>query len=1021
MRLLFIHFTVYLLFFTAAPIQAQLFEDFEDGEKTSYAAANVELETGTWFFDDALIGTLPQDKKNGMQSARIRNGSINMAFCFPNGMSELRFFAANFSADTGGAIQISYSTNQGNSWTNLGSTIQLTDELTEYVLEENIEGNIRLKFSKTNGNRINVDDILVYDYIPVTENPSILLRMNSTPYENGSTFDFGIVPGPTTAELQIRNTGLEDLVISAHNISGHWFTVDGNLNVTLAHQEAANFDLSFETDEEGVYEGALTLTTNDPQNQTFTLNLTAEALDTSVPITIEEARTLPLGTPVTITGWVTVADQFAGPVYLQDETAGIAWYNKSIMDDEYLVGAVIGDSIVLQGTLSEVNGLIQILDDTFFEVFPEANSIQDPVEINLQQFNSGNYEGSLVMVNEVEFFDTGIFSGGSSYNVYDNTGTGTVRIENTTNIPGTIIPSGLARLTGIAGRHGNSEQLLPRFRNDIEVLSGPIILTTPPYEASATQHSITFEWETMHAGHSEIRYGQTPDFEMGHIVDETHKTSHSITIDGLDAATIYKVQLRSAFDADTSATAMHISSTASPHGSTGAISVFFNKDVAHELATYQEAQEQIAFDQKLIDYINQAEETAEFAFYSISGSVGDAVASAILDAHNRGVTVRVIASGHTGSTNPVIAGLAAAGVPAVQSLGNEQMHNKFAVIDAQHNDPAVPTLITSSWNATDQGTNNQFQNMVIIQDVAITRAYQREFNQMWGAESGSFNADEAKFSYYKEIVNPSIFWIGTDETRVELYFSPQGNTEARINSKISGAASTIDFALNLITRRSITNVMRNRFDEGVTVRGVLGDIGGPASEWGYLSGWADVHHLPQGTFGLLHHKYAIIDGEQGGPNAKIITGSHNWSANANFRNDENTLIIYSARVANEYFQEFGARYWQAGGTDEFDVSTSTDDIVKPGSSSGIQLNNFPNPFKEKTTLNFELQSEEKVSLVIYDIAGRRILNIFDSELMQAGTHEIQVDTSSFNNGFYICRMHTERGSSRSIKMLRIQK
>ncbi|GGE06933.1 hypothetical protein GCM10011571_05140 [Marinithermofilum abyssi] len=45
----------------------------------------------------------------------------------------------------------------------------------------------------------------------------------------------------------------------------------------------------------------------------------------------------------------------------------------------------------------------------------------------------------------------------------------------------------------------------------------------------------------------------------------------------------------------------------------------------------------------------------------------------------------------------------------------------------------------------------------------------------------------------------------------------------------------------------------------------------------------------------------------------VITGSTNWSANGNDSNDENLLFIHDAAVANQYKQEFLARYQQAGG------------------------------------------------------------------------------------------------------------
>ena len=39
-----------------------LSEGFEAGGKTSYAAANVTLGTGSWFMDDALTGNLSTDR-----------------------------------------------------------------------------------------------------------------------------------------------------------------------------------------------------------------------------------------------------------------------------------------------------------------------------------------------------------------------------------------------------------------------------------------------------------------------------------------------------------------------------------------------------------------------------------------------------------------------------------------------------------------------------------------------------------------------------------------------------------------------------------------------------------------------------------------------------------------------------------------------------------------------------------------------------------------------------------------------
>ena len=56
--------------------------------------------------------------------------------------------------------------------------------------------------------------------------------------------------------------------------------------------------------------------------------------------------------------------------------------------------------------------------------------------------------------------------------------------------------------------------------------------------------------------------------------------------------------------------------------------------------------------------------------------------------------------------------------------------------------------------------------------------------------------------------------------------------------------------------------------------------------------------------GDCHHKYCIIDHSDLASDPMVITGSHNWSSSAENVNDENTVIVHDARVANLYHQEF---------------------------------------------------------------------------------------------------------------------
>lgn len=1013
----FFHFLVIItLSLLSTNVNAQLIEDFEQGSKSYYAFGYDNLATGQWAFDEALIGTIDNDKKNGAKSARIK-GHIEMNFDYPNGLLDLSFYAAYYGAETGGKVQVSYSTDGGANWISFGDPIALTSTLTQYEYTKNIAGNVRLKFTKTAGERINVDDVKITDYIETNVEPTLLVQLNGETINNGGTFDFGNSTGEVSAALTLRNIGEQVLTMSSYEIIGEEFTVNNDLSITLTNLESQSFVLSFASDLPGIKTGTLTINSNDPVNGQFVVNLLAERLDTSEPIPISIARNLPQGSIVSVAGWITAANQFRGPVYFQDNTGAIAWYNDAIMRQDWLLDAAIGDSIVVTGELGNFNELLQIINEVSYEIIHESNSEIEPVDITLADLNSGDYEAWLVRINNTEFESTGLFSGGNNYTVTDPSGQGQVRIDNFTNLNGTLIPNGITQISGIAGRYQTTHQLLPRFTNDIVDLSGPIITTIPPYEVSATTSSITFQWETEVAGHSEVRYGTTSSLEMGQVVDEEPKTSHSITIDGLSPATAYRVQLRSAVEADTSRTAIYIASTGSPNGTSGDIYSFFNKSVDHTLATYREADQNVNFSEKLIEYIQTAEETAEFAFYSISGNVGSAIADELIAAHNRGVDIRVIATGHTGETNAIIARLATAGVKAVQSIGVGQMHNKFAVIDAHHTDPSRTWIITSSWNATDQGTSNQYQNMVIVQDVALARAYWFEFNQMWGAELGAFNASKAKFGPNKLVVNPTVFWVGEDNIRVEAYFSPQANTESKIIRALNTAENNIDLTLNLITRRTISDAMFEKFNQGVKVRGSIGVVTGTGAQFDYLSTWADVHHFSQEDFGLLHHKYAIVDGENTSQNSKVITGSHNWSANANFNNDENILIIQNPRVANEYLQEFAARYSQAGGQDQFNPTVFVEEFDDSVSQVGLHLQNYPNPVQTSTNIRFVIGSSLSASLNVYDVLGRNVSTLINAKQLAPGEHIIPFDASGLPNGLYIYCLRLNDGRVESGNML----
>ncbi|MFZ0455920.1 MAG: T9SS type A sorting domain-containing protein [Ignavibacteriaceae bacterium] len=65
--------------------------------------------------------------------------------------------------------------------------------------------------------------------------------------------------------------------------------------------------------------------------------------------------------------------------------------------------------------------------------------------------------------------------------------------------------------------------------------------------------------------------------------------------------------------------------------------------------------------------------------------------------------------------------------------------------------------------------------------------------------------------------------------------------------------------------------------------------------------------------------------------------------------------------------------------------------------------NFPNPFNPSTTIKYALPENEKVTIEIYDLLGRKVAELVNGEV-EAGYHEVKFNAGNLASGIYFYRL-----------------
>lgn len=291
-------------------------------------------------------------------------------------------------------------------------------------------------------------------------------------------------------------------------------------------------------------------------------------------------------------------------------------------------------------------------------------------------------------------------------------------------------------------------------------------------------------------------------------------------------------------------------------------------------------------DEALADAIRDARVSVDMAIHFLDlWSIRDA----LIDAHRRGVTVRLVTESDYMDV-PEIQEVREAGIPVLGDRREGRMHNKFVVIDRQE-------VWTGSLNLSVNGAYRYDNNLVRVRSSSLAEDFTTEFEEMFVDDR--FGPGSPANTPY-----PS---LSVEDTRVEVYFSPDDGVANHLLALVRAARESIYFMAFAFTADDLSEAMIQRSHTGVNVSGVF-DKGQSRSNVGteydkMRAAGLDVRL--DGNSGKMHHKVIIID------ESILITGSYNFSRNAETQNDENVLVIHNPEIAARFLKEFERVYSKA--------------------------------------------------------------------------------------------------------------
>jgi phosphatidylserine/phosphatidylglycerophosphate/cardiolipin synthase-like enzyme len=325
-------------------------------------------------------------------------------------------------------------------------------------------------------------------------------------------------------------------------------------------------------------------------------------------------------------------------------------------------------------------------------------------------------------------------------------------------------------------------------------------------------------------------------------------------------------------------------------GSASPISVSFNETYKERIDLNEPIARRSAHntDKSLFQMINGAKSTIDGAFYDIEDP---GVVDAMLKAKARGIRIRLVTDtdnlvekNDPSKPRAAVMALKKGGIPIVDDQRSAIMHHKFMVVDGK-------AVWMGSTNLTPTSLYRHNNNAMTLRSTQLAAAFSTEFKRL-------FERHEFGSSTRGIVEQVAPIQIGSAEVRV--FFSPVGGGRQAVLAELAQAKKSVHFMTFSLTDVEVGKTMLEKAKAGVEVGGIF-DRWLAAGQYSLFDQFKArrLQVLKDGNEALMHHKVIIVDG------STVISGSYNYSQNAERNNNEAFLIIKRApTVANAFEGEF---------------------------------------------------------------------------------------------------------------------